>query len=56
MKTLLTAQRSDVGATAVEYALMAALITLAIFIAVGALGLSLEEIFADPELSNALES
>ncbi len=42
------------GATSVEYALMAALIALVIFAAVHALGLTLNDIFGNPELDGAL--
>ena len=46
--------KDERGATAVEYALMAALIALVIFVAVQALGLTLKDIFGNPELDGAL--
>lgn len=45
---------SESGATAVEYALMIALIALAIFAVVGALGVNLGDIFSDPRITGAL--
>jgi pilus assembly protein Flp/PilA len=45
---------NDSGATAVEYALMAALIAAVIFVAVAALGLTVQDTFQDPDLDNAL--
>lgn len=43
------------GATAVEYALMVALIALAIVGVVTTLGLSVSDLFSDPQLSDALQ-
>lgn len=42
------------GATAAEYAILVALIALVIFAAVGALGISVGDLFGDPDLSDAL--
>ncbi len=42
------------GATAVEYAIMIALIALVILAAVGALGISVNDIFNDPQLGGVL--
>ena len=47
-------ERNDVGATAVEYALMIALIALAIFATVTVLGVNLSGLFSDPTLNNVL--
>ena len=46
--------RSEHGATAVEYALMVALIALVVFTAVAFLGQSVNSKFADPQLVNGL--
>jgi pilus assembly protein Flp/PilA len=47
--------RDETGATAVEYALMAALIALVIVVAVGALGFNLNELFNNRILHGALQ-
>lgn len=44
----------DPGATAAEYAILATLIAVAIVTAVTAMGLSLEVLFSDPQLADAL--
>jgi pilus assembly protein Flp/PilA len=55
MKTLYSALVDDTaGATAVEYALMAGLIALAIVATVGLLGLSLDALFKNDDLTGAL--
>ena len=46
--------RDERGAASVEYAFMAVLIAVAIFVTVGALGLTVSDIFATPELLEAL--
>jgi pilus assembly protein Flp/PilA len=46
--------RSDRGATAVEYALMVALIALVVFTAVAFLGQSTNSQFANSDLTNTL--
>jgi pilus assembly protein Flp/PilA len=48
-------ERDESGATAVEYALMAALIALVIVAAVTALGLNLSDLFNDRALHGALQ-
>ena len=45
----------DRGATAVEYALMLALIAAVIIVAVATLGTAASDKFADPELNGALQ-
>lgn len=47
-------REGELGATAVEYALMVALIALVIFGAVTALGISLNDLFDNAGLRNAL--
>ena len=47
-------EHRDDGATAVEYALMVALIFLVIISAVALLGLNLSDLFGDATLSTAL--
>jgi pilus assembly protein Flp/PilA len=53
-KMLHTLWDDESGATAVEYGIMAALIGVAIIIIVTQVGLSLERMFADPVLNDAL--
>ncbi|WP_086639952.1 Flp family type IVb pilin [Acetobacter okinawensis] len=45
MKTLLKTRKNEVGATAIEYGLIAALISVAIIGAVSALGTDLKSVF-----------
>lgn len=54
VRTALAHLLDEEAATAVEYALMIALIALAIFGAVSALGISVTGWFNDPDLGNAL--
>lgn len=46
--------REDEGATAVEYALVAVLIAAAVVVAVGALGVSVNALFANQAIRNTL--
>lgn len=46
--------RDDSGATAAEYAIVAALIAVGIAAAVGALGSSVSDLFTNPTLHDAL--
>ena len=46
MKTLLKTRKNEVGATAIEYGLIAALISVAIITAVSALGSNLTNVFS----------
>jgi Flp pilus assembly pilin Flp len=46
--------RDETGATAAEYALLAALITLAVAVTVGSLGAAVRGLFHEPELTDAL--
>lgn len=46
--------RDDSGATAAEYALLISLVALAIFAAAQALGISVMDLFNDPQLHEAL--
>lgn len=45
---------SETGATAVEYAMLVSFIAAIIFGTVAALGLQIEEVFANPNLHDAL--
>ena len=47
MKTLLKTRKNEVGATAIEYGLIAALISVAIIAAVGTVGTSLKDTFTN---------
>lgn len=47
--------RDQRGATAAEYALLAALIAVVIVAAVTAIGLAVSDLFSDPQLNDALQ-
>jgi Flp pilus assembly pilin Flp len=46
--------QDEAGATAAEYALMASLITVAVAVMVGSLGVTVRGLFHEPELAKAL--
>ena len=52
MKTLLKTRKNEVGATAIEYGLIAALISVATIVAVTTVGTNLQTVFTS--VSNAL--
>ena len=54
MKTLLKTRKNEVGATAIEYGLIAALISVGIITAISAVGTNLNNVFGS--VSSALGS
>ncbi|MFT8998740.1 MAG: Flp family type IVb pilin [Acetobacter syzygii] len=58
MKTLLKTRKNEIGATAIEYGLIAALISVAIITAVSAVGTNLNDVFGavSSHLGNAVSS
>ncbi|MFT8679108.1 Flp family type IVb pilin [Gluconacetobacter sp.] len=47
MKTLIKSRKNEVGATAIEYGLIAALISVAIIAAVSTVGTNLKDVFTN---------